>query len=41
MDNRHVVMDSRAKELGPVDMDMIRGNGKWILWPLSHMGGIK
>ena len=40
-DNRDTVMDSRAKELGPVDMEMIRGNAKWILWPLSHMGGIK
>jgi len=40
-DNRDLRMDSRSTKLGPVDMEAIRGNARFILWPLSEIGGIK
>jgi signal peptidase I len=40
-DNRDLPMDSRSTKLGPVDMETIRGNARFILWPLSEIGGIK
>jgi signal peptidase I len=40
-DNRDLQIDSRAKKLGPIDMKIIRGNARFILWPFSEIGGIK
>ena len=40
-DNRNLLMDSRSKKLGPIDMKVIRGNVRFILWPLSEIGGVK
>jgi signal peptidase I len=40
-DNRDLLMDSRSKELGPIDMKVIRGNVRFILWPFSEIGGVK
>ncbi len=31
-------LDSRT--MGPVDMKQIRGKARWIVWPLSDIGGI-
>jgi signal peptidase I len=39
-DNRDVLLDSRAPKLGPVDMELIRGNARFVLWPISEFGGI-
>ena len=40
-DNRDVKMDSRSAELGPVDMESIRGNVRLVIWPFSNFGGIE
>jgi signal peptidase I len=40
-DNRDLLMDSRSNKLGPIDMKVIRGNARFVLWPLSEIGGIK
>lgn len=32
-------LDSRV--MGPIELTDIRGNAKWIVWPLSNLGGIK
>lgn len=40
-DNRDELLDSRSPKLGPVDMEMIRGNARFVLWPISEFGGIK
>jgi signal peptidase I len=32
-------LDSRV--MGPVDLQDIRGKAKWIVWPLSNLGGVK
>ena len=40
-DNRDLLKDSRSTKLGPIDMKVIRGNARFILWPLSEIGGIK
>ena len=32
-------LDSRV--MGPVELTDIRGKAKWIVWPLSNLGGIK
>jgi signal peptidase I len=40
-DNRDLQMDSRSTKLGPIDMKVIRGNARFILWPFSELGGIK
>jgi signal peptidase I len=40
-DNREALMDSRSSELGPIDMEAIRGNARFVLWPISEIGGIK
>lgn len=40
-DNRDVLMDSRSAKLGPIDMKVIRGNVRFVLWPLSEIGGVK
>lgn len=40
-DNREVVLDSRNKGLGAVDMREIKGNVLIRIWPLSKFGGIK
>jgi signal peptidase I len=40
-DNRDLLKDSRSAKLGPVDMKVIRGNARFILWPFSEFGGIK
>lgn len=40
-DNRDILWDSRSPELGPIDMKVIRGNVRLILWPFSAFGGIK
>lgn len=40
-DNRDLQLDSRSAKLGPVDMKVIRGNARFILWPFSEFGGIK
>lgn len=39
-DNNDEKMDSRNKKLGPVDMKLIKGNVKFIIWPLSSIGGV-
>ena len=40
-DNRRSTMDSRNKKLGTVDMREIKGNVKFIIWPLSDLGGVQ
>lgn len=40
-DNRDLLKDSRSTKLGPIDMKVIRGNARFILWPFSEFGGIK
>jgi signal peptidase I len=40
-DNRDLLKDSRSAKLGPINMDTIRGNARFILWPFSEIGGIK
>jgi len=40
-DNRDLLKDSRSPKLGPIDMKVIRGNARFILWPFSEFGGIK
>jgi signal peptidase I len=40
-DNRDKLLDSRSPDLGPVDMELIRGNARFVLWPISEFGGIK
>jgi len=40
-DNRDIVKDSRSKKLGPVNMRLIMGNAKLIIWPFSDAGGIR
>jgi signal peptidase I len=40
-DNRDLLQDSRSTKLGPIDMKIIRGNARFILWPFSEIGGIK
>lgn len=40
-DNRDLLKDSRSTKLGAIDMKIIRGNARFILWPLSEIGGIK
>jgi signal peptidase I len=40
-DNRDLLLDSRSNKLGPVDMKLIRGNARFILWPFSDFGGIE
>jgi signal peptidase I len=40
-DNRDLLKDSRSAKLGPIDMQIIRGNARFILWPFSEIGGIK
>ena len=40
-DNRDLLIDSRSDKLGPIDMKVIRGNARFILWPFSEFGGIK
>jgi signal peptidase I len=40
-DNRDLLIDSRSSKLGPIDMNIIRGNARFILWPFSDIGGIK
>ena len=32
-------LDSRV--MGPVELKDIRGKAKWVVWPLSNLGGIK
>lgn len=41
-DNREAsaVTDSRNEKLGPVNMREIKGNVKWVIWPISHLGGV-
>lgn len=39
-DNRDERLDSRSPKLGPVDMELIRGNARLVLWPISEFGGI-
>jgi signal peptidase I len=40
-DNRDEKLDSRSAELGPVDMESIRGNVRLVIWPFSKFGGIE
>lgn len=40
-DNRTSTKDSRNQKLGPVDMREIKGNVKFIIWPLSDLGGVQ
>jgi len=40
-DNRDILKDSRSTKLGPIDMQTIRGNARFILWPFSEIGGIQ
>ena len=40
-DNRDVQMDSRSAKLGPIDMEVIRGNVRFVLWPFSEIGGVE
>jgi len=40
-DNRDLIQDSRSTKLGPIDMKTIRGNVRFVLWPLSKIGGIE
>jgi len=40
-DNRELKVDSRSTKLGPIDMKVIRGNVRFIVWPFSDFGGIK
>ncbi len=40
-DNDDPTMDSRNPDLGPVDMKEIRGDVKFIFWPLSDIGKVK
>lgn len=40
-DNRDQLLDSRSPQLGPIDMEVIRGNARFVLWPISEIGGIK
>ena len=39
-DNRTSNVDSRNKKLGLVNMREIKGNVKFIIWPLSDIGGV-
>lgn len=39
-DNRDSTIDSRNKKLGTVDMREIKGNVKFVIWPLSDIGGV-
>lgn len=39
-DNRKSLTDSRNEKLGTVNMKQIKGNVKWIIWPLSSLGGV-
>lgn len=39
-DNRESAVDSRNKKLGTVDMREIKGNVKWVIWPISDLGGV-
>lgn len=39
-DNRKSNVDSRNEKLGPVNMREIKGNVKWIIWPVSDLGGV-
>ena len=39
-DNRESTVDSRNKKLGTVDMREIKGNVKWVIWPISDIGGV-
>lgn len=40
-DNDDPTMDSRNSDLGPVDMKEIKGNVKFIIWPLSDIGMVE
>ncbi len=40
-DNRSVVLDSRSKGLGPVEMREIKGNVLIVLWPFSNFGRVE
>ncbi len=39
-DNRNSTVDSRNAQLGTVDMKEIKGNVKFIIWPVSDLGGV-
>lgn len=39
-DNRDSTIDSRNKKLGTVNMREIKGNVKFVIWPLSDIGGV-
>jgi signal peptidase I len=40
-DNLDELKDSRSAKLGPIDMKVIRGNARFVLWPFSEIGGIE
>lgn len=40
-DNRASKADSRNEKLGTVDMREIKGNVKFVIWPLSDIGGVR
>ena len=39
-DNPESVKDSRNEKLGTVEMRQIKGNVKFVIWPLSDIGGV-
>lgn len=39
-DNPESSADSRNQKLGTVDMREIKGNAKFVIWPLSDIGGV-
>ncbi len=39
-DNRTQFSDSRNDEIGLVEADNIVGKARWVIWPLSHLGGL-
>ncbi len=40
-DNDSGKMDSRNQKIGAVDMDYIKGNVKWAIWPVSQFGKVE
>lgn len=39
-DNPKAAADSRNPKLGTVDMREIKGNAKFVIWPVSDIGGV-
>lgn len=40
-DNREESVDSRDPRVGPLKLDLIRGNCAFVVWPLNKIGGIE